>query len=175
MRRMFKFSVNISWQTPLSEPDGACKFMDSSATNFVDEFWYFSVVLLVLGRPERLSSSTDTRPALKCECHLKPAVALKKVLQKPNEAFHGGGFTEFHAKLDADTLLNFAIHRRQHETRSRKSNRVKKMRVHSAVSRGRLMQLACRSVTFVSPLIFFHRGTYYNKSAGTFRHKLVPV
>jgi hypothetical protein len=52
----------------------------------------------------------------------------------------GSGFTEFHAKLDADTLLDFAIHRRQNETRSRKSTRVKTVLVHSAVSRGRLMQ-----------------------------------
>jgi hypothetical protein len=53
----------------------------------------------------------------------------------------GSGFTELHAKLDADTLLDFANHRRQNETRSRKSTRVKTMRVHSssAVSRGRLM------------------------------------
>jgi hypothetical protein len=32
----------------------------------------------------------------------------------------GSGFTELHAKLDADTLLDFAIHRKQKETRSRK-------------------------------------------------------
>jgi hypothetical protein len=28
----------------------------------------------------------------------------------------GSGFTELHIKLDADTLLDFAIHRRQKET-----------------------------------------------------------
>jgi hypothetical protein len=50
------------------------------------------------------------------------------------------GFTELHAKLDADTLLDFAIHRRQNETQSGKSTRVKTMRVHSAVSHGRLME-----------------------------------
>jgi hypothetical protein len=37
-------------------------------------------------------------------------------------------------------LLDFAIHRRQIETQCRKSTRVKTMRVHSAVSRGKLMQ-----------------------------------
>jgi hypothetical protein len=52
----------------------------------------------------------------------------------------GSGFTKLHAKLDADTLLDFAIHCRQNETRSRKSTCVKTMRVHSIVSRGRLMQ-----------------------------------
>jgi hypothetical protein len=37
-------------------------------------------------------------------------------------------------------LLNFAIHHRQSETRSRNSSHVKTMRVHSVVSCGRLMQ-----------------------------------
>jgi hypothetical protein len=30
------------------------------------------------------------------------------------------------------------------------------MRVHSVVSRGRLMQYVCESVTLASPLIFLH-------------------
>jgi hypothetical protein len=38
----------------------------------------------------------------------------------------GSGFKELRAKLDADTLLDFAIHRRQNETRSQKSTIVKK-------------------------------------------------
>jgi hypothetical protein len=50
------------------------------------------------------------------------------------------GFTELHAKLDADMLLDFTIHCRQKETRSQKSTWVKTMRLHSAVSHGRLMQ-----------------------------------
>jgi hypothetical protein len=37
-------------------------------------------------------------------------------------------------------LRDFVIHRRQNETRSRKSTRVKALHVHNAVSRGRLMQ-----------------------------------
>jgi hypothetical protein len=45
-----------------------------------------------------------------------------------------------HAKLNADMLLDFAIHRRQNETRSRKNTRVQIMCVQSVVSRGRLMQ-----------------------------------
>jgi hypothetical protein len=52
----------------------------------------------------------------------------------------GSGFTELHAKFDADTLLDFVIHHRQNETQSRKSTRVKTVHVHNAVSRGRLMQ-----------------------------------
>jgi hypothetical protein len=102
----------------------------------------FSVVLLVLGRPERSSSSTDTRPALKRKLHSKTAVRLKVVLQKPQKDFRdfGSAFTKLHTKLDADTLLEFAIHRRQNETRSRKKTLVKTMRVLSAVSRRKLMQ-----------------------------------
>jgi hypothetical protein len=52
----------------------------------------------------------------------------------------GSGFTDLYAKLDADTLLDFAIHRRQNETRNRKSTPLKTMHAHSPVSRGRLMQ-----------------------------------
>jgi hypothetical protein len=52
----------------------------------------------------------------------------------------GRGYTERHAKLYADMLLEFAINRRQNQTRSWKSARVKIMHVHSAVLRGRLMQ-----------------------------------
>jgi hypothetical protein len=50
------------------------------------------------------------------------------------------GFTELHAKLDVDMLLDFAIHCPQNKSRNRKSTHVRTMRVHSAVSRGTLMQ-----------------------------------
>jgi hypothetical protein len=63
---------------------------------------------------------------------------FSKNLTKHFKGF-GSGFTELHAKLDSDTFLDIAIHRRQNETRSRKSTGVKPMRVHSAVSRVRLM------------------------------------
>jgi hypothetical protein len=56
--------------------------MDCSATVFVDEFWNsfstYSVILLVVGRPGRSSSSAETRPALKRECYSKTAVRLKE-------------------------------------------------------------------------------------------------
>jgi hypothetical protein len=64
---------------------------------------------------------------------------FSKSLTKHFKGF-GSGFIELHANLDADTLPDFAIHRRQKETLSRKRTRVKTMRAHSAVSRGRLMQ-----------------------------------
>jgi hypothetical protein len=64
----------------------------------------------------------------------KPLFGLKNVLQKPQEAFQGfTGFTNLHAKL-------YAIHCKQNETQSQKSTRVKTVRVHSAMSHGRLMQ-----------------------------------
>jgi hypothetical protein len=59
---------------------------------------------------------------------------LKHVLQK-TKYFKGfdSKFTELHAKFDGDTLLNFAIHHRQNETRSRKSTHVKAESAHSSV------------------------------------------
>jgi hypothetical protein len=64
----------------------------------------------------------------------EPLSGLKNVLQKPHKAFYdfGSGFTKLHPKLNADTLLYFAIHRRQNKTRSRKHTRVKAMLFHSA-------------------------------------------
>jgi hypothetical protein len=75
--------------------------------------------LLVLGRPEHLSSSTDTLLALKLNAIKKPLFSLKNVLQSLMKHFKGfgSGFTELHAKLDADTFLDFAIHHRHNETR----------------------------------------------------------
>jgi hypothetical protein len=96
--------------------------------------------------------------------------SLENVLQKPHKAFQGfgSGTTKLCAKFGADMLFNFSVHPRQNKTRSRKSTRVKTMRVHSVVSHGRLMQSACRSVTLASPLIFFHQDSYNSNSPGTF-------
>jgi hypothetical protein len=83
---MFRFSVKI-WKTALTDRSGVCEFKDCSATVFVDEFSNFStfsVILLILGRPEHSSSSTDTRLALKRECHSKTAVQLKECSPKPS-------------------------------------------------------------------------------------------
>jgi hypothetical protein len=53
--------------------------MDCSAMVFVDEFFIiFFNILLVLGRPELSSSSTESQLALKCECHSKTADQLKE-------------------------------------------------------------------------------------------------
>jgi hypothetical protein len=68
--------------------------------------------------------------------------SLKNVLQRIKKHFKGfsNRFTELHAQLDADMLLDFANHRRQNKTQSRKTTRVKTMCAPSAVSRSRLMQ-----------------------------------
>jgi hypothetical protein len=89
---MFKFSVKDLLANSVIDPNDVCELTDSSATVFVDEFSIFStfsVVLLVLGRPKCLLSSTDTRPALKHECHSKTTVRLKECSPKPHEAFLG--------------------------------------------------------------------------------------
>jgi hypothetical protein len=57
---------------------------------------------------------------------------FSKSLAKHFKGF-SGRFTELQAKLEADTLLDFAIIRRQNETQSQESTRVKTMLVHSAV------------------------------------------
>jgi hypothetical protein len=49
-------------------------------------FSSFSIVLLVLGHPERLSSSADSQPALKCECHSKTTVWLKECSPKASRS-----------------------------------------------------------------------------------------
>jgi hypothetical protein len=43
-----------------------------------------------------------------------------KILTKHFKGF-GTGFTELHAKFDADTLLDFAIHRRQNKQEGEKA------------------------------------------------------
>jgi hypothetical protein len=72
----------------------------------------------------------------------KPLFGLKNVLQNLTKHFKGfsSGFTELHAKLHADTLLDFSICHRQNETQSQISTHVKTMHVHSVVLCGRLMQ-----------------------------------
>jgi hypothetical protein len=44
----------------------------------------------------------------------------------------GSGFAELHAKFQAGALLDFAIHRRQNETRNRKKTLVQKQCVFTA-------------------------------------------
>jgi hypothetical protein len=124
----------------------------------------FSVVFLVLGPPERPLSSTDTQLALKRERHSKTAVRLEECSPKASHNISRVSVANlpiFKQNL-VHALLDFVIHRRQNETRSRKDTRIKTMHVQRAVSRGILMQQACGSVTLATPLIFFRRGSYNN-------------
>jgi predicted transposase YbfD/YdcC len=68
----------------------------------------------------------------------KALSSLKSVLQKSHEAFQEFWcqFTDLHAKLDANKLLDFAIHRKQNETQNRKCTLIKTVHVHSAVLHG---------------------------------------
>jgi hypothetical protein len=68
------------------------------------------------------------------------------------------GFTERHAKLEADTLLDFAVHCRQNKTQSKKSTRMKIMRVHSA-SMWQIGSVGLRKCDLAPPpQIFSHLG-----------------
>jgi hypothetical protein len=66
----------------MTDPNGVCELMDCSANVFVHKFSMlfskFSAVLLMFGHPKRSSSSTDTRPDLKSECHSITDVLLKE-------------------------------------------------------------------------------------------------
>jgi hypothetical protein len=57
--------------------------------------------------------------SLKNRC---PAWMFSRSLTKHLSSF-SSGFTKLHAKLDADMLLDFAIHRRQNKTWSQKSKK----------------------------------------------------
>jgi hypothetical protein len=48
----------------------------------------------------------------------KPLFGLKNVLQNFKKHFKtfGSGFTEIHAKFDAETLLDFALHPKENKT-----------------------------------------------------------
>jgi hypothetical protein len=72
----------------------------------------------------------------------KPLSSLKLILKSLTNHLKGFsiGFTEVHAELYAETLLDFVIHHRQNETRSLKRTPLKTMRVHSIMSLGGLMQ-----------------------------------
>jgi hypothetical protein len=121
--------VHISCQdlmaNSITDPNAVCDLMDCLVMVFVDVFsnclnifCHFAGVWL----PWTLSSWADTWLALKRECHSKTSVRLKECSLKASRSVlkvFGSGFTELHAKLDADTF-DFAIHHRQKETQSRK-------------------------------------------------------
>jgi hypothetical protein len=86
-------------------------------------FTELHVKLLVLGRPEHSLFSADIWLAMKCESFINHCQAYRMFSKSLMKYLKGCsiGFTELHAKFDADTLLNFAIHRRQEKTWSQKA------------------------------------------------------
>jgi hypothetical protein len=105
----------------------------------------------------------------------KPLSGLKNVLQKPHNAFQGFRYRIYRAshKTWCRHVARFCHPSQTKRYTKQNSTRVKTMRVHSTMSRGRLMQESCRSVTLGSPLIIFHRGSYNNNSLQTFWQNLV--
>jgi hypothetical protein len=66
---------------------------------------------------------------LKCECHSKTTVRLEECFPKASRSISRVLAMDLpisHAKLGADTFLDFSIHHRQNETRSAKRTCVKK-------------------------------------------------
>jgi hypothetical protein len=94
-------------------------------------FSMFSFISLVLGRPDRSSSSTDTQLAFRRECHSKELLFGLKNVTKPYKAFNS--FSSRH-------VARFCHPHRPNETQSQKSTSVKTVHVHSVVPHGRLME-----------------------------------
>jgi hypothetical protein len=138
-------------------------------------FSTFSVVLLVLGRPERLSSSTDTRLLLKHECHSKTNVWLKECFPKASQSISRVLVTDL---LSSTQNLIRHIAQFCHPSQTERNTKLKK---HSCKNKAcsqhdvkwQTDAIGLWSVTLASSLIFFHQGSYNNSSLGTFRYHLV--
>jgi hypothetical protein len=95
--------------------------------------------LLVLVCPEHSSFSTDIRPALKHECHTKTAVQLHEYSPKASQNISRisvadlPSFTQKFLQTRSPSFLSIAA-KTKHEVEKAF------MPVHSAVSRGRLIQ-----------------------------------
>jgi hypothetical protein len=124
---MLKFSVKIF---SITDPSGVCKLMDCSMTVFVDEFSNFFQHFLsfCLCSPWMFVNFnwhlTGLEMWISFRNHCLAERMFSKNFTKHFEGF-GSRFTELRAKLDADTLLDFAIHHRQNETWSGKSTHAK--------------------------------------------------
>jgi hypothetical protein len=89
-----------------------------SAIVFIDEFSNFFNIFCNFAGSWVTLNVHHLRLALKHECHSKTAVELKECSPKASQSFSGfsSRFTELHAKLDADALLDFSNNCRQKET-----------------------------------------------------------
>jgi hypothetical protein len=95
-------------------------------------FQHFLSFCWCFGRPERSSSSADTQPALKHKCHSKTAVQLKEGFRQQ--------FYQASRKTARRHIAQFCHPSEIKRNMKSKSTLVKTVCVHSAVSRGRLMQ-----------------------------------
>jgi hypothetical protein len=170
---MFKFSVNISpYLIPMVSMSSWIVFGQSLLSSQIfSTFLSFCRCLVIL--------NIDLQLTLDWPCNMnaiqKPLSGLKNVLQKPHEAIRvfGNWFTELHAKLDLDTLLDFAIHHRQKETPNWKSTCVKTMCVQCGVTwRTDAVGLWKCDLGLPSSL---KRGSYNNNSPGTFQYHVISL
>jgi hypothetical protein len=95
-----------------------------------------------IDRPE-LSSSTDTLPAMKRECHSKTALRLKECSPKASRSISRVSVADlpsFTQNLVQTRCSIFPPIAERRNTKSKKNTRTETMRVHSAVSYGGLMQ-----------------------------------
>jgi hypothetical protein len=92
--------------------------MDCSAMVFVDEFSNFFQNFLSFCRCLVSYLQLTLHRLRNVNAIQKPLPSLKKFSKSFKKHFmgFGSGFTELQAKLDAGTLLDFAIHSRQNET-----------------------------------------------------------
>jgi hypothetical protein len=93
---------------------------------------------------------------------------FSKSLMKHFKGF-GSGFTKFHAKLDADTLLDFAIHRRQNETHKSKKDSYKNDACSQSGATWQADAIGLQKCDLGLPSHHFHQGSCNNNSPGTFQ------
>jgi len=98
MRLMFKLSTKMSWTVPYDSPtisQTSWIVCLRSARIASRTFAMFSGVVLVDGRPERSSSSTDVRPALKRFYHKKVLLWLMALSPKASCSIRWASATVF--------------------------------------------------------------------------------
>jgi hypothetical protein len=102
-------------------------FGDSPRGRVFAFFSAFSIILLVLGHHEHSSSSNDTRPALKCNCHSDTTVWLKGCSPKASRSISRvsvgdlPGLTQNLMQRSCLTLLSITNKTKQNKTQVKKA------------------------------------------------------
>jgi hypothetical protein len=118
---IFKFSAKFSLQTPYLIPTVSVRpWIVRQQSSWMGSliFSAFSVILLVLGHPERLSSLTDTQR----ECHSKAAIWLKECSPKASRRISRvsvAGLPSFTQNLMQThcSILPFTAEKMKHEVK----------------------------------------------------------